>query len=97
MDEERKVIAFQRWDAGGPGDDVVVVANFHRGQQEGYVIGFPSAGPWKLRFNSDWQGYSDAFEGRPSSDVVAEPGAHDGLPAYAAISVGSYSVLIYSQ
>ncbi len=97
LDDERKVIAFQRWDSGGPRDDVVVVANFLGEPQEGYVIGFPTAGPWKLRFNSDWQGYSDAFEGYTSGDVVAEPGAHDGLPAYSALSIGPYSVLIYSQ
>ena len=44
------------------------------------VIGFPGEGPWKLRFNSDWQGYSEQFEGHQSGDVVAEPGEYDGLP-----------------
>lgn len=28
LNEERKVLAFHRWDQGGPADDVVVVANF---------------------------------------------------------------------
>lgn len=56
LSEELKLIAYQRWDKGGSGDDVVVVANFLNQPQEGYVIGFPSAGTSKLRFNSDWQG-----------------------------------------
>jgi 1,4-alpha-glucan branching enzyme len=95
--DKRKVIAFHRWDQGGPGDDVVVVANFFREPQAGHVIGFPSAGTWKLRFNSDWRGYNDDFKNHPSTDVGAEPGAIDGLPNHAAISIGPYSVLIFSQ
>jgi 1,4-alpha-glucan branching enzyme len=97
MNDERKVIAFHRWDKGGPADDVVVVANFLHEPQDGYVIGFPAAGSWKLRFNSDWCGYSDAFEGHPGTDVVAEPGECDGVPFHAALSMGPYSVLIFSQ
>lgn len=97
LNEERKVIAFHRWDKGGPADDVVVVANLFRDPQDGYVIGFPAAGTWKLRFNSDWQGYSDDFQSHPSTDVVAEPGECDGFPFHAALSIGPYSVLIFSQ
>jgi len=97
LHDERKVIAFHRWDKGGPADDVVVVANFFREAQDGYVIGFPEAGTWKLRFNSDWNGYNDDFSNHPSVDAVAESGAYDGLPWHATISIGPYSVLIFSQ
>jgi len=45
LTDERKVIAFHRWDRGGPADDVVVVANFSHEPQDGHVIGFPAAGP----------------------------------------------------
>jgi 1,4-alpha-glucan branching enzyme len=78
LHDDRKVLAY-RWDKGGPADDVVVVANFLHEPQDGYVIGFPSAGTWTHRFNSDWR-YSDDFEGHPSTDVVAEPGAYHGFP-----------------
>lgn len=97
LNDDRKVLAFHRWDMGGPADDVVVVASFLHEAQVGYVIGFPAAGTWKLRFNSDWQGYSDDFEGHPSTDSFAEPGEQDGLPFHAAVSIGPYSVLIFSQ
>jgi 1,4-alpha-glucan branching enzyme len=97
MDDDHKIIAFHRWDIGGPSDDVVVVANFHHEPQDTYVIGFPAAGPWKLRFNSDWQGYSDDFHNHPGGDVVAEAAETDALPFHAALSIGAYSVLIYSQ
>ncbi len=97
LHDERKVIAYHRWDKGGPADDVVIVANFFREPQDGYVIGFPAAGTWKLRFNGDWQGYSDAFGGHPGADVVAEAGEYDGLPFHATLSIGAYTALIFSQ
>lgn len=97
LNDERKVIAFHRWDQGGPKDDVVVVANFFHDAQDGYVIGFPSAGTWKLRFNSDWQGYNDDFKNHPSTDVIAASGDSDGLPWHGTVSIGPYSVLIFSQ
>lgn len=97
LHDERKVIAFQRWDQGGPGDVVVVVANFFRDAQPDHVIGFPASGMWKLRFNSDWQGYNDDFGNHLSTDVFAEAGSCDGLPWYAPVSIGPYSVLIFSQ
>lgn len=52
---------------------------------------------WKLRFNSDWQGSNDDFKNYPSTDVIAESGDYDELPCHAAGSIGSYSVLIFSQ
>lgn len=97
LNEESKVIAFHRWDKGGPADDVVVVANFSHEPRDGYLLGFPSAGAWQLRFNSDWQGYSADFQGHPSSDVFAEAAEHDGFPGQANITIGPYSVLIFSQ
>jgi 1,4-alpha-glucan branching enzyme len=52
-----KVIAFHRWENGGPGDDVVVIANFANRSYDSYTLGMPRAGQWFVRFNSDWQGY----------------------------------------
>ncbi|MGZ8556654.1 MAG: alpha-amylase family glycosyl hydrolase [Sulfuricurvum sp.] len=97
LNNERKVIAFHRWDKGGAADDVVVVANFSHEAQENYVIGFPAEGIWKLRFNSDWEGYNDDFENHPSTDITTQLGDYDGFHHHAAVSIGSYSVLIFSQ
>ena len=97
LNEARKMLAFHRWDRGGAGDDVVVVANFLNDVQENYEIGFPAPGLWKLRFNSDWQGYNDDFQNYPSADVTAEPSSYDGLPGRSRVSLGPYSVLIFSQ
>jgi 1,4-alpha-glucan branching enzyme len=96
-DEQAKVLAFHRWLSGGPGDDVVVVANFHREPREKYTLGFPAAGAWKLRINSDWKGYSTLFGDHPSADVTARPGECDGLPNHASVSVGPYTVLVFAR
>ncbi len=97
MNNERKVIAFHRWDVGGVSDDVVVVANFSHEAEENYVIGFPAQGAWKLRFNSDWEGYNDDFGNYLSTDILTDQGECDGLPCYASVSIGAYSVVIFSQ
>jgi 1,4-alpha-glucan branching enzyme len=97
VDDANNMIAFRRWHDGGPGDDVVVAANFHRDPREKFEIGFPAIGTWKLLLNSDWTGYSSVFGGYPSGDVTAEPGTYDGLPAHAPVNIGPYSVLVFSQ
>ena len=92
-----KVIAFHRWDRGGVRDEVIVVANFSARSFEGYRVGFPHAGLWKLRFNSNWEGYSPDFGGILSFDVRADPGAYDRYSCHGNLSVAPYSLLIFSQ
>ena len=97
VNEADKVIAFHRWDQGGPGDDVVVVANFANRTHESYRIGLPRDGLWKLRLNGDWQGYSDDFGNLGSTDLAATPGDCDGFPCHGDLAIAPYSVLIFSQ
>lgn len=92
-----KLIAYHRWEDGGPGDDVVVVANFSQRAFSDYVIGMPRGGSWKLRFNSDWTGYDSQFGTQPSFDVFASPGDLDGLAFTGHISIAPYTLLIFSQ
>lgn len=97
VNEADNILAFQRWDQHGPGDDVVIVLNFSHVPKENYDIGMPSPGLWKLRLNSDAKIYSNDFDGFFSTDVEAMEGARDGLDAYTTISIGPYSMLIFSQ
>ncbi len=92
-----KVIAYHRWWNGGPGDDVIIVANFRYEGFTNYNIGFPRAGRWRVRFNSDWIGYDGEFGDWSTTDVNAVSGAKDGLPYNADVSVGPYTLLIFSQ
>jgi len=61
------VLAFHRWDRGGPRDDVVVLLNFGNRAYDEYRIGLPRSGRWRVRFNSDWRGYSSVFTDHPAS------------------------------
>lgn len=92
-----KVIAYHRWDQGGAGDDVIVIANFSSTAFPNYDIGFPRGGAWKVRFNGDWTGYSSDFKGTPVNDVQANAGSRDGMNYTGTTAVGPYSVTILSQ
>jgi 1,4-alpha-glucan branching enzyme len=92
-----KLIGFHRWANGGPGDDVVVLANFANRSYDRYALGFPRDGFWRVRFNSDWQGYSADFGNCPGYDTLAGGDSRDGMPFQANVGIGPYSVLILSQ
>ncbi|MHC5538668.1 alpha amylase C-terminal domain-containing protein [Singulisphaera rosea] len=92
-----KVVAFRRWDQGGAGDDVIVVANFSSKTFTNYRIGLPAEGTWKLRLNSDWNGYSPDFANTPACDMTGHAGCYDHQPCHGEIAIGPYSVLIFSQ
>jgi 1,4-alpha-glucan branching enzyme len=92
-----KVIAFHRWEHGGPRDDVLVVANFGNRSYSGYALGFPRPGLWRVRFNSDWGGYDPEFGDHFSYDTQAGWGSRDGMPCQANVGLGAYSAIILSQ
>jgi 1,4-alpha-glucan branching enzyme len=95
--DPQNVIVIHRWDAGGPGDDTVVVMNFSNQPRTNYKIGLPSDGVWKLRLNSDWRGYSSAFLDSPAGDLSTANAAYDIFEHSAPLSIGPYTILIYSQ
>jgi 1,4-alpha-glucan branching enzyme len=90
LDTEGDVLAYHRWDKGGPNDDVVIVINFTNRVLNDYSIPLPRNGTWRARFNSDWKGYSPDFKGIEMTDVTAENNT-------AALHIGPYSVVILSQ
>lgn len=97
INHHNQVIAFHRWSEGGPGDDVIVVANFSNCAYSSYNLGFPRAGVWRVRFNSDWSGYDPTFGNTPGYDTLAVPGEQDNLPCAATVGLGPYSAIILSQ
>jgi 1,4-alpha-glucan branching enzyme len=92
-----KVIAFHRWHNGGPGDDVIVVANFSDQGFTDYNIGMPRGGRWRVRFNSDWNGYDGEFGNWNSYDTYADSPPKDSLGYNANVGIGPYSIVILSQ
>ena len=97
FDDGAKIIAFHRWDKQGPADSVVVAVNMMNQNRDDYVIGFPRAGLWKTRFNSDSYSYAPNFANHPTPDVEAHDEKIDGLPCSGKISIGPYTVVIFSQ
>ena len=93
QNREAKVVAYRRWLDGGPGDETVVVVNLRADAYETYELAFPSPGTWHCRFNSDWQGYSEAFTNAPALDVEVDADAD----CHAEVALAPYAVLIYSQ
>jgi 1,4-alpha-glucan branching enzyme len=101
------VLAYHRWHQGGASDDVVVVLNLSHLAHVDYVLGFPTAGTWRLRLNSDWSGYSRGFANQLCSDAVAtvltpefgtlSAPCRDGFPAQTTINIGAYTALLFSQ
>jgi 1,4-alpha-glucan branching enzyme len=90
LNEGDKVVAYHRWDKGGPGDDVLVVINFANKAQNNYILNFPREGTWKVRFNSSWKGYSPDFEEMGISETIVQNGSGK-------LNLAPYSVLILSQ
>jgi len=97
VNDADKVIAFHRWDGGGPRDDVVTVLNFGNRGYASYTLGLPRGGLWKVRFNSDWAGYSPDFGSAPGYDTTAAGPGRDGLPCQGNVGIGPYTALILSQ
>lgn len=97
LDAGNKTLAYHRWENGGAGDDVVVVANFSNVPMQNLNIGFPRQGQWHVLFNSGASVYDPSFTNGDSFDTTANPGAQDGLNFNANVGIGSYSVVIFSQ
>ena len=97
VNDAAKLIAYHRWDRGGPGDDVVVVVNLASQSYDSYSIGFPRGGSWRVRFNSDWNGYSGDFGNHFSYDTAASEPGSDGMQYSGNIGIGPYTAVILSQ
>lgn len=97
FDDGAKLIAFHRWDQQGPTDSVMVVVNMTNENRDGYIIGFPRAGLWKTRLNSDSYNYGPNFANHSTPDVETRAEGTDGLPCSGEIGIGPYSVVIFSQ
>jgi 1,4-alpha-glucan branching enzyme len=96
-DDEAKLLAFHRWREGGPGDDVVVIANFADRTVVDLPLGLPAGGRWRVRFNSDSSVYAPDFGGHEAFDTDADGEPLDGQAQSALVSVGPYSAVVLSR
>ena len=99
VNDQDRVIAFQRW-VVGIGRDVVVVASLSERTfyNRSYRIGFPTTGHWLEVFNSDV--YDTFFNPNVQGNVggvTADGPAWDGLPASAGITLPANSLLVFAR
>ena len=90
-DNDNNVMAFHRWDKGGPLDDTLVIINFDKSRLKEYELTLPFSGEWRVRFNSSWKGYSSDFHDTPIETIHADDSKK------AVIEMSELSVLILSK
>ncbi|WP_238148808.1 alpha-amylase family glycosyl hydrolase [Serinicoccus sediminis] len=91
------VLAYHRWDHGGPGDDVVVVVNLSTHPRHDLRLGMPRAGRWRVRCNTDAPGFGPGLGAVHAHDTDTEPRPWDGRADSALVTVGPYAALVLSQ
>jgi len=101
VDNEAKLIAFHRWQKGGPGDDVVVVANFANQTVRDHRLRFPGDGVWHIRLDSHWCDYGAGDGKNAPPEVVATPVAEKAVAGgylfEGDVTLAPYSILMLSQ
>jgi len=90
LDENNNVLAYHRWQYGGPKDDVMIIINFEATYHPAYDLGFPRNGTWQVRFNSTANEYIATGKVYDVGDAIVENGS-------STISIPPRSVLIFSQ
>ncbi len=95
VNDDPNVLAFHRFDQQGAGDDVVVVMNFSTETRTDYRVGFPAAGKWQLRFNSDAAIYSTDFGNAVAGDIETIDQPQDGFPVSGLLDLPPYATLIF--
>ena len=55
------------------------------------------SGRWRVRLNSDWNGYSPDFGNWPSYDSEAASTSLDNMPFSGSVGLGPYAAIILSQ
>jgi len=91
-----RVLAYHRWREGS-GDDVVVVVSFAEATFYRYEIGFPIAGVWAERFNSDvYDHWVNPWVAGNGGSVRAVEKPMHGFAASAAIIIPANSVVVFA-
>lgn len=94
VNDGANVIAWHRWN--GPGDDLVIVANFNNEDLENYCLGMPMSGDWLELINTDAALYGGRNHGNGGSVTSNGDGMH-GLPFSVCLTLPRMSVLVFGR
>jgi 1,4-alpha-glucan branching enzyme len=90
-----RVLAYHRW-VDGSDEDVVVVASLSEVTHYGYKLGFPRAGRWDERFNSDvYDNWVNPITAGNRGSITASDGSMHGLPAQADVVIPANGLLVF--
>lgn len=90
-----KVVAYRRH--GPSGEDVLVIVNMRNRAYTQYDIGVSSAGPWRIRLNTERKAYGDDFLDGQSGSVTATAGSKDGKPFVLPLKLGAWSAMVLTR
>ena len=62
-----------------------------------YQLGIPSAGHWKNKINTSWQGYDLEFGNADVWDFDTVEGDYDNQPQYVKITLPAYGALVFTR
>lgn len=91
------LLAWRRWKQGGPGDDVLVIANFSDEPRKESSVPAPSPGRWRVRLDSESKAYGPGLGTACCPDPPVVSAGDDGQPCRLGISIGPWGFLILSQ
>jgi len=102
VDNEGRVLAFQRW-VEGRGRDVLVVVSMNETTHWNYALPLPAGGYWHEVFNSDAYdslpdtgGYNPNSVGNPSG-IAADSRSTGGFLFSAAVVIPANGVLVFAR
>ena len=93
-DEDNSVYSFVRRDPAG-GAQVIVVASLTPVYREGYVVGVPEGGSYRVLLSTDAGEYGGF--GTQQGDLTARPGAWNGQPYHLSLNLAPNSVLYLAR
>jgi 1,4-alpha-glucan branching enzyme len=97
VNDDDRVLAFQRW-IDGVGGDVVVIVSLAEFTRSNYRVGMPGPGVWREAFNSDtYDNFPNPWVAGNGGSVVADGLPMHELPSSAAIVIPANSVLVFAR
>lgn len=97
FNQDSLVLAFQRVHFEHQNSPVLVILNFSNQLHQGYRIGLPHEGIWKVRFNSGWKGYDEDFSEVDLVEVQSEPFEMEGFPFSILVDLPQYGGVLLSR
>ncbi|HUP77058.1 MAG TPA: alpha amylase C-terminal domain-containing protein, partial [Pirellula sp.] len=97
VDDQDRVLAFQRW-VPGEGGDVIVIVSLANETKYNYRFGFPHGGHWREVFNSDvYERWVNPHVSGNGGGVTADGYGMHNLAYSASLTLPANSILVFAR